>query len=66
MQLQPYRERESSVTLTNNLIKIAAKSITKGYNNIQLQDLNSHAPGLYIASVIINGTVVASLKVLKQ
>jgi len=54
------------ISASGNLIKIAAKSITKGYNNIQLQDLNSQAPGLYIVSVIVNGTVVASLKVLKQ
>lgn len=51
---------------TGNLVKIAASSITKGYNNIPLQDLQSQAPGLYIANIIINGKVVASLKVLKQ
>jgi len=54
------------ISSVGNLIKVAAKSVTKGHNNIQLQDLNSQAPGLYIVSVIVNGTVVASLKVLKQ
>jgi hypothetical protein len=51
---------------TGNLIKINSSPITKGYNNIQLQDLQSQAPGLYVATIIINGKAVASLKVLKQ
>ena len=54
------------ISASGNLVKITASSITKGYNNIQLQDLHSQAPGLYIANIIINGKVVASLKVLKQ
>ena len=54
------------ISASGNLVKITASSITKGYNNIQLQDLQSQAPGLYIANIIINGKVVASLKVLKQ
>ena len=53
------------ISASGNLVKITS-SITKGYNNIQLQDLHSQAPGLYIANIIINGKVVASLKVLKQ
>ena len=54
------------ISASGNLVKITASAITKGYNNIQLQDLHSQAPGLYIANIIINGKVVASLKVLKQ
>ena len=54
------------ISASGNLVKITASSITKGYNNIQLQDLQSQAPGLYIANIIINDKVVASVKVLKQ
>jgi hypothetical protein len=54
------------ISASGNLIKISSSPITKGYNNIQLQDLNSQAPGLYIANIIINGKAVASLKVVKQ
>ena len=54
------------ISASGNLVKIAASTITKGYNSIQLQDLNSQASGLYIANIIINDRVVASLKVLKQ
>ena len=54
------------ISASGNLVRITASTITKGYNNIQLQDLQSQAPGLYIANIIINGKVVTSLKVLKQ
>jgi hypothetical protein len=54
------------ISASGNLVKITASSITKGYNNILLQDLQSQAPGLYIANIMINDKVVASVKVLKQ
>jgi hypothetical protein len=54
------------ISASGNLVKIATSPVTKGYNNIQLQDLQSQAPGLYIANIIINGKVVTTLKVLKQ
>lgn len=40
--------------------------ITNGINNIQLSDLSSQVPGLYIIDVIVNGKVVNTLKVIKQ
>ena len=48
-----------------NIIKVVTSLITKGFNTVQLQDLNSQAPGVYIANIINNGQVVASLKVIK-
>jgi len=54
------------ISASGNLVKITSAPITKGYNNVQLQDLNSQAPGLYIANIIINGKVAASVKVVKQ
>jgi hypothetical protein len=54
------------ISASGNVVKATASSITKGYNNIQLQELHSQAPGLYIANIIVNDKVVASLKVLKQ
>ena len=59
----------AEVRLTNtsgNLVKIAVSPVTKGYNNIQVQDVQSHAPGLYIANITVNGKVTARLKVIKQ
>jgi hypothetical protein len=54
------------ISASGTLVKIANASITKGYNNIQLQNLNSQAAGLYIAIVVVNGQVIANLKVVKQ
>jgi len=54
------------VAASGNLVKIVSASITRGYNNLQLQDLQSQAAGLYVANIIINGKVVSSLKVIKQ
>jgi len=54
------------ISASGNLVKIAALPVTRGYNTIQLHDLQSQSQGLYIANIIINNKVVASLKVLKQ
>ena len=53
------------ITASGNLIKTAASTIKKGYNTIELWDLHSLISGLYIANIVINGRVVASLKVLR-
>ncbi len=54
------------ISAAGSVVKVTASPVTKGYNNIQLQNLNSQAPGIYIANIIINDKVVASLKVVKQ
>lgn len=40
--------------------------IDNGYNNIQLTNLSSQAPGLYVVDIIVNGKVVNTAKVIKQ
>ena len=54
------------MSASGHVVRTAASAITRGYNNIQLQALGSQAAGLYIADIIINGTVLTSIKVLKQ
>ena len=51
---------------SGSLVKKIQSTIARGYNNLQLQDLNSQAPGLYIVNVIINGKVIGSQKLIKQ
>ena len=48
------------------VVKRIQSTITKGYNNLQLADLSYQSPGLYIVTIVINGKVIASQKVLKQ
>jgi hypothetical protein len=54
------------VSVSGNLVKIAASAAIKGYNSIELKDLQSQAPGIYIANIIINNKPVASVRVMKQ
>ena len=54
------------INASGSVIKITASAVTKGYNTIQLQNLQSQPAGLYVANVTINGKEIASLKVLKQ
>lgn len=51
---------------SGSMVKRIQSAIVRGDNSLQLQDLNSQAPGFYIANVIINNKLAASLKVLKQ
>ena len=51
---------------SGSVVKRIQSAIVRGDNNLRLQDLQSQAPGFYIANVIINNKLTASLKVLKQ
>lgn len=53
------------INVAGNLVKATTASIIKGYNTVQIQDLNSLPSGIYIANIINNGQIVASLKVIK-
>jgi hypothetical protein len=41
-------------------------TISKGYNNMQVDNLNRLAPGMYIASLIMNGIVIDNQRVIKN
>jgi hypothetical protein len=41
-------------------------TISKGYNNIQVENLNRLATGMYIAQLIMNGTVIDNQRVIKN
>ncbi len=54
------------LNLSGSLMKRIQCTITRGYNNVQLKDLNSQSPGLYTVNVIINGKVIETQKLIKQ
>lgn len=54
------------MSASGNLVKIGASAAIKGYNSIELNDLQSQAPGIYIANIIINNKPVTSVRVMKQ
>ena len=41
-------------------------SITKGFNNLQVEGLSQLAPGMYIAQLVMNGAVVDNQRVIKN
>ena len=48
--------------------KIYSKHITiyKGYYNIQVNDLSKNPPGLYLAQLIIDGTIIDTQKIIRN
>ena len=54
------------VNTSGSLVKIIRTAIVAGHSKVELQDLHSQAPGLYIVTVIINGKVIESQKLIKQ
>jgi hypothetical protein len=46
------------------IVKLA--SVSKGYNTIQIDGLSSLARGTYVAQLIVNGTVAATQKIIKN
>jgi hypothetical protein len=48
--------------------KVIAKqvSISKGYNTLQISDLNKLAPGVYAAQLIMDGAVIGTQKIIKN
>ncbi|MEP6926168.1 MAG: T9SS type A sorting domain-containing protein [Ginsengibacter sp.] len=49
-----------------NMVKKIQFSIVSGNNNLNLQDLKSQAPGLYVIEVFVNGKIIATRKLIKQ
>lgn len=41
-------------------------TITKGYNNLQVDGLSRLAPGMYVAKLIMNGAVIGTQKIVKN
>ena len=54
------------VNSSGSLVKIIRTAIVAGHSKVELQDLHSQAPGLYIVTLIINGKVIESQKLIKQ
>jgi Secretion system C-terminal sorting domain len=54
------------ISLSGTVVKKTESTINKGSNNIQLQDLSSQLPGMYIVNVVVNGQSIASQKIIKN
>ncbi len=54
------------MSFSGQVIANKQSEVNKGYNNIQLLNLNSIAPGIYIVDIMIDGKVIDKQKVVKQ
>jgi|GEM_PF-1933606 len=58
---------EISITsITGQKIVTKQSTISKGYNNLQVNGLANLAPGMYTVQLIMNGTVISNQKIIKN
>jgi hypothetical protein len=50
---------------SGKVVKKIESVVTSGNNNVQLQDLNSLAPGIYVVNVALNGLTINNQKIVK-
>ncbi len=54
------------VSLSGAVVKKTESTINKGSNTIQLEDLSSQLPGMYVVNILVNGQSIASQKIIKN
>ncbi len=54
------------IDISGNVVKKLKVGISTGINNLQLKDLYSSAPGVYILDIVVNGKSISSQKLIKQ
>lgn len=53
-------------SLTGQTVASKQTTVNKGWNNLQIENLNSLSTGLYVAQVLINGTIIGTQKIIKN
>lgn len=54
------------LTVTGQKVFTQQATVTKGSNSIQVQGLSKLVPGMYIAQLIVNGSVIDNQKIIKN
>lgn len=54
------------ISLSGTVVKKVASSIDKGFNTIQLHDLASHVPGVYVVNIAVNGETIGAQRIIKN
>lgn len=54
------------ISASGTLVKKLESSINKGSNSLQLQDLSSQLPGMYVINIIVDGQSIGSKKIIKN
>jgi hypothetical protein len=53
------------ISASGTVVKKAESNINKGSNNIQLQDLSTQAPGMYVINILVDGQSIGTQKIIK-
>ena len=53
------------ISASGIIVKKAESTINKGSNNIQLQDLSTQAPGMYVVNILVDGQSIGTQKIIK-
>ena len=53
------------ISASGTMVKKTVSTINKGFNNVQLKDLSSQLPGMYVVNIVVNGQSIGSQKIIK-
>ena len=54
------------ISISGTIVKKIETTITKGLNNVQLRDLSSQLPGMYVINIVVNGVSIGSQEIIKN
>jgi hypothetical protein len=54
------------ISASGTMVKKTESAINKGFNNVQLQDLSSQLPGMYVVNIVVNGESIGTQKIIKN
>ena len=54
------------ISASGTMVKKTESAINKGFNNVQLQDLSSQLPGMYVVNIVVNGQSIGTQKIIKN
>jgi hypothetical protein len=54
------------ISVSGTVVKKIESTISKGFNNVQLQDLSSQLPGMYVVNIVVNGESIGTQKIIKN
>ncbi len=54
------------VSSSGALVKKTESTVSKGFNTIQIQELGSQIPGMYVVNIVVNGETIGTEKIIKN
>ena len=54
------------ISISGTIVKKIETTINKGTNNVQLRDLSSQLPGMYVVNIVVNGESIGTQKIIKN